>query len=195
MNIPSVPTDNLYKFLSIFGLIIFLAAIYLSDVLEEKIHNTSGRLVYLDGTISTDSIKHSFALERIRKKMEYHKENNLVGEHQDYSDLDLTFENYEIESNKYLGLIIEKSEIYRDLVFYLRRQRIYSIYAIVLMTSGVFCMIFGFKLWYFKHQVYIDAETKWKGETFIELLKDAEELSKNNIEKMEINEDKIPDKP
>ncbi|CAM4410465.1 hypothetical protein [Zobellia nedashkovskayae] len=31
-------------------------------------------------------------------------------------------------------------------------------------------IIFGFLLWYFKHQKYIDAETKWKGEKYLKLL-------------------------
>ena len=36
-------------------------------------------------------------------------------------------------------------------------------------------MIAGFFLWYIKYQKYIDAETKWKGEIYSELLNNEEE--------------------
>lgn len=44
-------------------------------------------------------------------------------------------------------------------------------------------MISGFSLWYYRHQIYIDAEIKWKGKTFIELLNEDEQISKSNLAK------------
>lgn len=44
----------------------------------------------------------------------------------------------------------------------------------VLFSIGTFLMLYGFTLWYIKHQRYIDAEREWQGEIFIELLRDEE---------------------
>jgi hypothetical protein len=42
----------------------------------------------------------------------------------------------------------------------------------LLQIIGASLIIQGFYLWNSKHQKYIDAEIKWKGEVFIALLKD-----------------------
>ena len=43
-----------------------------------------------------------------------------------------------------------------------------------LLIFGTLLILSGFYLWYSKHQKYIDAEREWKGEIFVELLKEKE---------------------
>lgn len=191
MNIPSVPTDNLYKFLAIFGLIIFLASIYLNGMIEEKTHQTASQVEFLENKNRFDSLNVAYEKAKLDQLMKKHKIEHEENPHTaiDEDKMILEIDKYQIEQNKYSDSTLELLKKEKELVFYARRQFVYFIYYVILGFCGILCMIIGFRLWYIKHQVYIDAERKWKGETFVELLKDAEQLKNSKVSETTITKE------
>ncbi len=63
MNLPNPPTDNLYKFVAIFGLVLFIASIYLySEIKDEKSIKTQKALQILP-------LKSDLAMEKLNKSI------------------------------------------------------------------------------------------------------------------------------
>lgn len=201
MNIPSLPTDNLYKFLAIFGLIILVFSFYLEDKHLEEQHDINKQLRefnidhqgdkefrdYLENTL--DSMKNSF----------YSFYNKIITLPQDYKikpvklngleSLKVELENFkdfpedfERISNKLIELnnawLIsgrEAEKILGDLDYVEKKVEYAKFNAKYLRVIGCFSMVFGFILWYWKHQRYIDAKIKWEGQKLIALLKEEKE--------------------
>ncbi|WP_318310074.1 hypothetical protein [Flagellimonas crocea] len=88
----------------------------------------------------------------IGKKIEEHK--NL------FVDVESSRLNL-VEHNNNLKAIKYKSKMLRFL-------------AILIIITGLILMFYGFHNWQFKYQKFIDAEMKWKGEIFVELLREKE---------------------
>lgn len=98
MNLPSLPTDNLYKFISIFGLIIVSISIYYNQVWEEKLYNES------NGDIIN-------SINNLRKQMRVLEtiSENMLGDYEDYSEIKQESEKDLLEFERDLKLIEGKS--------------------------------------------------------------------------------------
>jgi hypothetical protein len=189
MNIPSLPTDNLYKFYAIFGLILFVFGTYLeyknlTEIIEsqqqwakadfkffqDSVVDAKNHRDYdfyateLESAIETGNEKSINELhDLIGKKIEEHK--NLFV---DVESSRLSF----VEHNNNLKAIRYKSKMFRFL-------------AIVIIITGLILMFYGFRNWQFKYQRYIDAEMKYKGLKYIEKLKE-KELQENREQDSDI---------
>jgi hypothetical protein len=142
MNLPEyIPTDNLYKFIAIFGLIIFvLAIIYPRKALNElylqglEIH---GQIKIIE--LQKDSIEKKIeSLTLLDKRMFEEREECL----KDSFNLQLKTQELDNlnERNCYL----------------VKEHKSYLKYSCAGIIIGIIMIFLGFTLWYFRLQVYQD---------------------------------------
>ncbi|HCA08207.1 hypothetical protein [Chryseobacterium sp.] len=173
---PDIPTDNLYKFIAIFGLAIFALAIYIfvnnqqsfensivnsnlnhSKILLEKSQNDSKRII-LDEKIEMlrIKIKVNYGIENTLKisEPEYSKINNKEGFERDYEKLKA----FELD-NLLLG---DKAfHIEKNLEKNHENIKVYTtIPMLILSIIGIGLMVAGFSLWYTKTQKYHDKQLR-----------------------------------
>ncbi|MEJ6121350.1 hypothetical protein MT390_05625 [Vibrio sp. 2-Bac 85] len=161
MQLPSIPTDNLYKFLSISGLWIFFIFIFIPEyiiyITSEKIRN-----IELNGVIL--SIESS-ALSKESREIEYLlklEENKLKAEIKTNEELDAIKSTGVIlnDRNDKVSALIKNSKIAMakhkikldEVKYYLTRLNFLKFIQNYGMFFG-FCMsLIGFISWYFKIQ-------------------------------------------
>lgn len=201
MNIPLLPTDNLYKFLAIFGLIILVFSFYLEDRHLEELHNINKRMREFNIDHQGDKefrdyLKSSMDSMLNYQKSVYNKTYALLQDSKkrpvkldELESLKIEIENIkdlpeDIKriSDKWIDLndawLISAREAEKNLgdSDYVEKKAKYArFYAKYLRVIGSLSMVFGFILWYWKHQRYIDAKIKWEGQKLIALLKEEEE--------------------
>ncbi|MCK5062144.1 hypothetical protein KAR28_06390 [Candidatus Parcubacteria bacterium] len=177
------PTDNLYKFISIFGILLMLAlpayCIFFSytqqqeaqaDVLEKEILEDE-----------KNDIKNEIIdkIENVDKELEQLKQNYNQEKADDLSESILILENKKKELSKKLiaiNSLIDKNTHRKEFINKLRVAT--TIYLFV----GFVITLIGFSLWYFKLQRYQD-----------KIIKKQAEESNNNIQKEIILVDKRTD--
>ncbi|PIF47492.1 hypothetical protein CLU96_4550 [Chryseobacterium sp. 52] len=173
---PDIPTDNLYKFISIFGLAIFSLSIYIfvnnqqsfedsirnsnirhSKVLLEKSQNDSKRII-LDEKIE---------MLRIKIKVNYGIENTLKVSELEYSKIN-NKENFERDYEKLKELELDNL-LLGDSAFHTKNnleknQENINVYApmpvLILSIIGIVLMLAGFSLWYYRTQKYYDKQLR-----------------------------------
>ena len=228
MTIPSFPTDNLYKFMAIFGLLIFFLSFYIIAIDKEELQALETKL-----SLAMDNVE--FQHKTLNKELtNYINEqelaypilqnlNNEVNEilntvktdggklsHFDNSEILGRVEKIEYTHDKFNEKISIQNKIIKESEYKVKESEILKKRYIlewenltnrydrniwvgwILFTFGLSLMVFGFRLWYTKHQIYLDAESQWKGEIFVELLKDAE--AKKNVAQDEPPKFKVDDK-
>ncbi|TDT44961.1 hypothetical protein CLV90_2040 [Maribacter spongiicola] len=198
MNVPNLPTDNLYKFMAIFGLIIFVFSLYLITSLRS---NANDLIIQYNHENSNFNRRYDKVWEEYNQLLEkYHIERNTDSINVIISAKDSTELKEIIKSLRQAELAIEKVEA-DNVQYKLEKEKNKIEYLInssdswemkILFLFGLIMMNIGFFLWYHKNQIYIDAETKYKGETFLELVKEAEKIKKQK-EKEEKSKPKIED--
>ncbi|WP_136480485.1 hypothetical protein [Cognatitamlana onchidii] len=185
MNFLTPPTDNLYKFIAIFGLVLIGLSFFVSDLYLDEKHEInkdfSNYLVDAENTekeyniaiTNYDSLeKEIIELEELGKYDSIQKIKPL----QDYyRDRVLKF------SRQWSKEAIEGRKLLKRDDYNSKKQKYYGFYSKWLLQIGSVLMIVGFYFWYIKYQKHIDAETKWKGEIYSKLLND--EVEKERIVK------------
>ena len=180
MNIPRLPTDNLYKFMAIFGLILFGGSIYLSILSADKKFESDDKLIILKNQYELDSAVYEFQ-ERISNAKLEKLERDFERDHNEEIDRKLFLEAQQaiVNGSKIIASKEKLNQAEREAAFNKERSRHYEFISNVLMILGSFLIVFGFSLWYYFHQKYIDAEQKWKGEIFAEQIKEKNKKSNN----------------
>lgn len=198
MNIPNLPTDNIYKFAAIFGLIIFAGSIYLYQISDKKIHDAEiqADLSYHKKILDSINATYSRGFYEMKRNMfrEKTKNDSLLNIDKEvflkeYAELEKEYFEVQKIQDEYRSSINNSYKSNTDLVYYKFEQRTYNLLAETFIWFGILLIAWGFASWYFKHQIYIDAEIKWKGENYRELLKDAKEIEKSKEVKTEIKDD------
>ncbi|NML68226.1 hypothetical protein HHL23_00160 [Chryseobacterium sp. RP-3-3] len=173
---PDIPTDNLYKFISIFGLAIFSLSIYIlvnnqqsfensinnsnishSKILLEKSQNDSKRII-LDEKIEMRriKIKVNYGIENTLKisESEYSKINNKEDFERDYEKL----KEFELD-NLLLGDTAFHTE--KNLKKNQENIKVYTAIPILILSIiGIVLMVVGFSLWYYRTQKHYDKELR-----------------------------------
>lgn len=173
---PDIPTDNLYKFISIFGLAIFSLSIYIfvnnqqsfedsiinsntshSKILLEKSQNDSKRII-LDEKIEMlrIKIKVNYGIENTLKisELEYSKINNKEDFERDYEKL----KRFELD-NLLLGDTAFHTE--ENLKKNQENIKVYTAIPIIALSIiGIVLMAAGFSLWYYRTQKYYDKQLR-----------------------------------
>jgi hypothetical protein len=145
MDILKPPTDNLYKFIAISGLLIFLASFVFPQILYKeyaiKYAEIEGDLSVLERQIETlNSITES---DDARSK----KEDNVE------------IKRRRAEFDKGLEEVLRKRELRVALSNYARR---WEIFGYIGMSFGLVMMVSGFYFWYSRLQKYEDKLMKLK---------------------------------
>jgi len=164
MNVPSLPTDNLYKFMAIFGLLILLTSTYVLIKETDKINTFNSEVIGVSDKLESFLIRVDSTrnLRRQLMKDSLNYKNPTFG--------------VVIEEEEYLSREIDK--MHSD--FNSRVERIkwvearYDFIKEVFGFSSIISMLligFGFGQWYYKHQRYIDAEMKLEGEKILKKIK------------------------
>ncbi|QLG46033.1 hypothetical protein [Costertonia aggregata] len=170
MNIPSLPTDNLYKFIALFGLVIFSFSIYFSYQIEEKLW--------------LENYKYAPKMQKLEREIYTIQNENILPHevlkemgHEELKNYEELLQKIKKESEKKVAEANDIESNYDNLVD--TTERNLNFYLAVGLTGGLL-MILGFVLWYLKYQRYIDAEVKWNGEQY---LKNIRKLKKKKVKK------------
>ncbi|GAA4970330.1 hypothetical protein [Algibacter aquimarinus] len=198
MNISTIPTDNLYKFIAIFGLAIFISSFFLvKDTDLEKRDKAGSEYV-----IAKDLM--DFNLKRYNESKEVYdylgdklqsfkisKETDLdvfLDHRKDFDEsCDLMNLRYQEYYDSYRDLLMKQfnNKFYEDLIKFNKSR------SSNLIILGSILIVIGFLLWYYKHQRYIDAQKAAEGNKFLELLNHVSENKIKNNNKVDLDEDKI----
>jgi len=205
MNIPNLPTDNLYKFIAIFGLLLFGFTFYLDFQTNKSLDAQFSK--FMEQVLLMNKLQNEWSDEEKVNRIawiEYMIDD--IWEPKEFnrqSTLDSLMNNYIFSSNNQGKDLLEQSlqlesksiqiENLRGELMVLNYQqkiekdRLDDLKTIsrVIRWLGFTSIIIGFILWYSKYQIYIDAETKYKGVSFLELAKEAEELKKQKNPKIQ----------
>ena len=162
MNLPSLPTDNLYKFMAIFGLLLVLFSFYWMLSLKMDI---SERLAFEEaktGILDSES-------QRIYERIKLYKKIKADG-------ADVPIEYLRDLENESKILTSETNKLKLESASAKSKFRSAPFLSLtILAIFGVVLVGFGFGAWYILHQKYIDAEIKWKGKIHLALLDDTNE--------------------
>lgn len=161
MNIPSIPTDNLYKFIAIFGLVIIIAGSYLYISMVKQYSLDTISLVKESGILKVRSDALSTRMNQLEGEIK------IAIEQQDreLAERLLTELKNILEENNQIAISlkdvegdVQKSEntgIFVDIA----RSGYYSSLGI-----GTYFIIYGFWFWYSKLQYYQDSIIKRKAD-------------------------------
>jgi len=150
--LPSLPTDNLYKFLAIFGLILFVLSIYLVfEKANETIENADKKLE--DSLNDLFTLRSNHNLSEAQIQLDKLKESDPLANQWERQLENIREENYNAKE-KIQGIIN------------------YLLY--IMLISGIVMMSTGFYYWYYRVQKPLDELTK------MELAKMKIDLIKSN---------------
>ncbi len=165
MNIPNLPTDNLYKFIALFGLILYISSTYFyiknnfdySNYQNEniaKIEHLNSLILEAESTknLRIKLMKDSLSFNGKFFDMVNNEEEYLLRKIDEFSPKFYLLKN-EIESRKFEFELLNKI----------------LLFSIIL---SVFILYIGFHLWYHKIQKHIDLEFK------LDYLKNLKEYNK-----------------
>lgn len=173
---PEIPTDNLYKFIAIFGLIIFIYSIYLFvdkqtkfELSIKEFSNTSNIEVFKESTAKSNEIILDEKIRYLTTKIRLRHGIASTGYITDKQFIKIKnrqeFEKdfYELNNLKLKKLLLGDSIFHQKLNNKEKSNEIehYSPWPIALCTIlGLILIIVGFYFWYSKTQKYYDIEIK-----------------------------------
>lgn len=149
--IPAItpPTDNLYKFLSLFGLTIFLFSVYmLSDIYQKgTIVDIKLEQVFQRASVENDKAELAhFKKQHISLRPFHRIDGNILEARNLFSRMHLSSERIN-ELNGQLNII--------EVEVHAFQQRMLSHW--ILLSSGVLLIVWGFLRWRIKDQLHRDA--------------------------------------
>ncbi|MFZ2937224.1 MAG: hypothetical protein WA066_00775 [Candidatus Omnitrophota bacterium] len=161
MELPNyIPTDNLYKFIAIFGLIILGFSIAfplkVSNELSLKIMEYSGRVKILDQEIELLRDDVNVLEPEVLQKKRFSKNGK-----EKYHTL------HQEQKRRLRNIMFKKQEIdnQREVIEYLNKNfKLYKIIAKMGMFWSTGLMILGFGSWYWRLQIYQDKIVKKEAE-------------------------------
>lgn len=175
--------DNLYKFLTIFGLVIFSLSFFVRDRHLDELHNINKQLrdFSIDHKGDQDMVDYlEHYLDSVLNKADEILLNNEITESKG-TEFESLLDNYNKASKELMkrrnewtlsGKEAEKN--LGDLEYVEKKDKYARQLSRPLLIFGTISMIVGFILWYSKHQIYIDAKVKREGLIELELLKEEE---------------------
>lgn len=201
MTVPNLPTDNLYKFMALFGLTLLIFSQYWHFTTSKYAHDMSTEGYEYEATAEMlirhrDSL-HNFMiyttndLEKQNKLPDSLKNRALMSAYKErikeYQD---DIENVTDEFN---ALTIKNNTLATKIERWgMLTNWPYDFWIMNILGIGLFGS--GLVLWYFKYQKYSDAEAKWKGEIYLQLLTN-EQAKKKAVEDELKNSESIDETP
>ena len=186
MIIPNLPTDNLYKFIALFGLVILIVSFITFFTEVKKMGNESFKIQKeininileanllikeFEEVISKESTRNEIIIalnEKIRNPL-YHNSDSLLILEAESIQLDKDKDN-ELESGQYNSLFNKTDEYQMNHLLIQEKNKLYLhnlkgidlLEKILTWTSvvGFGLVLIGFYLWYFRLQVYQDTIIK-----------------------------------
>jgi hypothetical protein len=169
MNIPSIPTDNLYKFSALIGTIIVFLSLYVPYILSSEL---SKQISYLELKVKTSEAESDYFGDKVRA-VEKIIDNSIAAQKgirkHDPNKLELNYSENELKV--FLSELIELkksraiSRAEEDNLLS-ETKRLNSEYDLIQNISrsfiifGAILACFGYILWYFRIQIYQDRALK-----------------------------------
>ena len=141
----NIPTDNLYKFMALFGLAIFLFAIYFSFTQQQQLSDKIHIFLLEFETLSVESKITDELLSN------YNELQNPTPE--DYKEIKKVI--YDMHRRK--AVFDENKRMVNELRDYRKFNRYYEV---ALLIIGSVLITIGFSLWYDRLQYYQDIEIR-----------------------------------
>jgi hypothetical protein len=155
--LPNLPTDNLYKFLAIFGLIIFLGCSFISLDIKTEIEEADFKNGIHDYNLKINNwrIVNQDTIIEEREKINLIQDSLIRKDEMDKLDKSLD-DGYEFIK----AMTDSMAYQYQLNIPKLNKLKKTSIYLMGGQVAGILLMIFGFYLWYFRVQKISDAILK-----------------------------------
>ena len=177
MNFPSLPTDNLYKFISIFGLTILVFSQFWKFEVDKEAFRLGSSIISDEAEISllrSDMDSTRWFIEK-RKRIYRKEERDSINVDSAFlNQLLVDKERLEKEKvkleNKHNQKVTEANKNIEDFARWMtltNRRWLFT----VLNTVGIILFFSGMIFWYLKYQRYIDAEKKLEGNKYLKKLK------------------------
>lgn len=153
MNIPNLPTDNIYKFYALFGLVLLITTTYFysnhNSEYAEVVIQTNSKIQYLNSVMKKAAYTKNLRVELMKDSISFNsKYFEMVLDEEEY--LLREFDRLKIESdgfsNKMKALEL-KNEVVKNLF-------------IIIYFVSILLIVVGFYFWQVKYQKYIDLELK-----------------------------------
>ena len=177
MEMPNLPIDNLYKFFAISGLLLFAASIYFPFVLANKFYEEYYVCIEADSIIKADSDYTTIKLNTISNLVS----NAILQQEGKYTSsvnkLELSYSNDEIKQMlnddhdllhqldtgfaKIKANTIRLNDIHTEF-----KQLKYV--TIIMMFISIILILKGFRLWYYRIQIYQDRILKNEAEKYLD---------------------------
>ncbi|RXK81641.1 hypothetical protein EST62_11890 [Chlorobaculum sp. 24CR] len=154
-----VPTDNLYKFMAVFGLVLIGLSIY---VFVRFVDVQMVRNVDANSRITKLKIKDDIALMRLDDAIRNAQRREALGAKKT-KDISAKSDSSKIIYDKMMG------EVQNDIEIMGYYDKLYSLYLTIVIIFGVLgfiLMLTGFVLWYIKLQKYLDDKIRGQGSVF-----------------------------
>ena len=154
------PTDNLYKFMAIFGLVLFALGVYVSLVKGDEYNM---QVVRWNAAYGPLFVKHNQLWVDTRELLVCaieRADGKVLNSGRERQCSDIEQRQLQIETNS-RALAVAGAELSgtKQVLDYVGRQvLIYQLLGLLLGTFGFTLGWKGFRLWYFKVQVHLDAE-------------------------------------
>lgn len=169
MDISSLPTDNLYKFTAITGLLVFLFfiaapeyVIFNLEIKKAEVNaNQQKLLAEVNGfKMESERLSRSIKIEELRVKEKFRGADQAESEKLAQLDAMLGAYNVLIANNKkfveWQGKTYDQEVAVEHIRIMSDKINVYSIYAIIGRVFGFAMVVAGFCLWYFKTQRLLD---------------------------------------
>ncbi len=186
MNIPELPTDNLYKFLAIFGLIIICFASYYdyNNIQKGKqfLVEHQAKILVLSKKLELlgrDNIfLSSIYLELSLSNKVYNTDKTDTIQFTTVSPLLYKYKQFDYENNPKMNFVLQCLYDQTSLLDSLSIEYAYEnmvidvgsirngigwpaiIFYLIMTIAGIVLCLAGFINWYYKHQIYLDAYIK-----------------------------------
>ena len=143
MQIPNLPTDNLYKFVALVGFVLVLATIFISFMVTERFVERGHDY---QATLESVILIRSELNDSLRAQIEASSKKN-----RDLSPKKSAYDQREIDD------VFAKSQIAKRNLDHIERQmKAWDIAFIVFLVIGIAMQFVGFSLWYSRSQRYQD---------------------------------------
>lgn len=170
MDVSSLPTDNLYKFIATTGLLVllfFFAApeyvIFNLEIKRAEVNASQQKLLAEAGAfkMELEKLGRSIKIDELRVKEKFR--GTQEAEDESIAQLEALLGAYNVliaNNNKFIewqGKAYDQEAAVENIRIISNKIEAYSFYAFVGRLVGFIMVIAGFGLWYFKTQRYLDA--------------------------------------
>jgi hypothetical protein len=169
MNLPSLPTDNLYKFQALSGTVLIVLSFYLPSQFAERLSEKYESITLKIATLSADSNFKKRKVEKLTRIIDNTiaaqnnknvADKNKIELHYSETEIKKLFDEVDDLSRSIDIQLAESKQIAENLKYIEKRIFLTRLLMVVFGCIGTALAFIGYYLWYHKIQFYLDIVAK-----------------------------------